>query len=234
MIKLITWKWRNPKYRDHYKAEYVNTFYRMAARHITVPYEPLCITDDPTGVEVPTLALWENPAPHYGQLDKPNCFFRLRAFSSDFKKIAERFVWFDLDSVITDNIDHLLTDDAQFRIWKPDGEAMPCNGSLVLHQSGTRPYTWTFFDSGMVDALHGYRYVTGFQGSDQAWIAHNLKPQDKFFTKADGIFSYRSHIDPLRKRVLPPGAKVVFFNGRYKPWDPEVQKKNPWIAEHYK
>jgi hypothetical protein len=229
-IKVVTWKWHHPGYRDQYSAEHVNAFYRMLAQHTTVPYDPLCITDDSTGVEVPTMRLWENPVPHYGQLHKPNCFYRVRAFSSEFTHVLGKFIWFDLDCVITGNIDHLLTDAADFKIWRPDGEQMPCNGSLVLHRVGTRAYTWATFDPAMVHGRYGYKFVTGFQGSDQAWIAYNLKPYDEFFEQKDGIYSFRSHVVG---KTLPKTARVVFFNGEFKPWHAMVREQNPWIKEHY-
>lgn len=229
-IKVITWKWHSPGYRDRYTAEHVNAFYRMLARHTTVPFEPLCITDDSAGVDVPTMRLWKNPVPEYGQLHKPNCFYRLRMFSSEFTHSIGRFIWFDLDCAIVNNVDHLLDDPADFKIWRPDGEKMPCNGSLVLHKIGTRPATWTTFDPTMVHGRYGYKYVTGFQGSDQAWIAHNLKPYDEFFEQKDGVYSYRSHVVG---QPLPRNACVVFFNGEFKPWHEAVREQNPWIRDHY-
>jgi hypothetical protein len=234
VIKVITWKWHRPGYRDRYLASYVNTFYAMLARNTTVPFEPLCITDDPVGVNVPTMKLWDNPVPDYGSLHKPNCFYRVRAFSSEFTHSLGKFIWFDLDSVICGNVDHLLTDDADFKIWRPDGEKMPCNGSLVLHQAGTRAYTWAFFNPELVDRKWGFKYTTGFQGSDQAWIAYNLKPQDRFFTQKEGVYSFRSHVHHQTPRhLLPSEARVVFFNGEYKPWHDTLQQQIPWIREHY-
>jgi hypothetical protein len=231
VIKAITWKWHREGYRDRYNAEHVNVFYRMLRRHTTVPFEPLCITDDPEGIEVPTMELWPNPAPHYGQLHKPNCFYRIKLFSSEFTHSIGKFIWFDLDCVITGNIDHLLRDPAEFKIWRPDGEKMPCNGSLVLHQCGTRPMTWVNFDPSMIDGKWGYKYVTGFQGSDQAWIAHNLRSHDQFFEQKDGVYSYRSHI--ANNDHFPGHCKLVFFNGEFKPWQDDIRRKHPWIDEHY-
>jgi hypothetical protein len=190
----------------------------MLRRHTTLPFIALCITDDPKGIDpdIETMKLWENPAPHYGGIHKPNCFVRLKAFSSEMKPTLGKFIWFDLDCIIVKNVDHLLRDEAEFKIWRPDHERMPCNGSLVLHECGTRPYTWTFFNAEMVHPVHGYKFSTGFVGSDQAWIAHNLKPQDQFFEQKDGIYSYRCHL--LDNPALPENACVVFFNGEKKPW----------------
>jgi hypothetical protein len=82
----------------------------------------------------------------------------------------------------------------------------------------------------MIDRKWGYKFTTGFQGSDQAWIAHNLKPHDQFFEQKDGIYSYRSHVVG---RSLPSTARVVFFNGEFKPWHPHIRHMNPWIKDHY-
>lgn len=230
MIKVITWKWQRSGYRDTYTSEHVNTFYRMMRRHSTVPFEALCITDDPVGIDssINTMKLWDNPAPAYGGLHRPNCFVRLKAFSSEMVPLLGRFIWFDLDCTLVGNVDHLLNDTADFKIWRPDHEKMPCNGSLVLHQAGTRPYTWAFFDKALIHPQHGFKYTTGFVGSDQAWIAYNLKPYDQFFEQKEGVYSYRCHL--LERDKIPSNASVVFFNGERKPWH---CMHLPWVKENY-
>lgn len=230
-ITVITWKWANPNYRDQYPAERVNTFYRMLSRNATVPWEPLCITDDPTGISVPTMPLWANPSPVYGGLHKPNCFYRLKAFSAEFASVCSRFIWFDLDCVILKNIDYLLRDQSDFKIWKPDGGRMPCNGSLVLHRTGTRTHIWEKFDPAAVHPVTGFKQVNGFQGSDQAWIAANLSRDDQTLGQRDGIFSYRSHI--RHKRAPFALARVVFTNGEHKPWGEEMRRLK-WVQENYR
>lgn len=230
-ITVITWKWASPGYRDQYPAERVNTFYRMFGRNVTAPWEPLCITDDSAGIEVPTIPLWENPSPVYGGLHKPNCFYRLKAFSAEFANVCSRFIWFDLDCVILKNIDYLLKDESDFRIWKPDGGRMPCNGSLVLHRAGTRPHLWDAFDPSVVHPATGYKHLNGFQGSDQAWIAANLCRDDQLFRQRDGIYSYRSHVRPKKGPFAL--ARVVFCNGEEKPWGQEMQGLK-WVREHYR
>lgn len=230
-IKVIVWKWANPSYRDQYPAERVNIFYRMLMRNATVPWEPLCITDDPTGIDVPTMPLWANPSPVYGGLHKPNCFYRLKAFSAEFANVCSRFIWFDLDCIILKNIDYLLKDETDFKIWKPDGGRMPCNGSLVLHRTGTRSHIWEKFDPSVVHPVTGFKHITGFQGSDQAWIAANLGRDDRTLGQRDGIFSYRSHI--RHKRAPFALARVVFCNGEQKPWGEEMQRLK-WVRENYR
>ena len=33
---------------------------------------------------------------------------------------------------------------------------------------------------------------------------------------------------------IPPGARIIFFNGKYDPSDPDLQQEYPWVAEHWR
>jgi len=216
VIDIVTFKWK-PKndFRNEYTAEHVNRLAEMVKRNVTVPYRFICVTDDPTGIreDVQVYPLWENPAPHYGTLKRPNCFARLRMFANDEfinSHFNERIVWLDLDALILGNIDHILNDKADFKIWYVDGEVSLCNGSLVSHKRGTRTDLWTKFNPKNVHPEEGYQNTTGHIGSDQAWIAQNLRPEDLRFGKIDGVYSYRCHV---KGKPLPPDAKIVFFHG---------------------
>lgn len=233
MISIVCFKWHKPGFRSTYTAEHVNTLYRMVQRNTNRVHQFVCVTDDAKGIDprVKIVPLWENPCPNYGNGKKPNCFYRLRMFATEMKEIfGEKFLWLDLDCVITGSIDGIFGHPADFGIWCPDGELMPCNGSLVLNRTGTRHHIWTRFDKRRVHPERGLRSA-GFQGSDQAWIAMNLKLTDFRFGQAQGVYSWRSHIEPVDPAHLPETARIVFFNGAKKPWDfPEI----PWIKEHYR
>lgn len=237
-VTVICWKWKpKTQYRSTFTGEHVNTLKNMVMRNTKlVDVDFVCITDDPTGIDkdVRVIPIWPNPVPQYGARSKPNCFRRLKAFSYDFRQLigTNKFVWIDLDAVITGNIDSILLDENEFRIWRVDSERMPCNGSLVSHVPGTRQYIWDKFNPDRVHHIHGFRKSAGLVGSDQAWIAQNLQPNDKYFTKQDGIFSFRCHIEKLNAHFLPPTAKIVFFHGENKPWTPGI-KDIQWIKEHY-
>lgn len=234
MITIVLWKWKKPGYRTVFTAQMVNTVCRMLKRNVTVPYRVVCITDDPTGIDCPTLPLWPNPAPHYGTAKRPNCFYRLKAFDPAMREtLGDRFIWIDLDVVITANIDHILTARTDFGIWRVDFEYSPCNGSMVLHRSGTRPELWNAFDPTVIDPVNGYRAKTGMIGSDQAWIAQNLRETtDRFFGMVDGVYSFRCHL--AMKHSLPQNACIVFFHGEHNPGDQAVMRRHAWVREHYK
>jgi hypothetical protein len=235
MIQVITFKWSKPGYRSQFKGEYVNALRDMVKKHTTVPHEFVCITDDPEGIDpdIRVIPLWENPAPDYGGEDRPNCFYRLKMFSREMKYlIGARFVWMDLDTLILGNIDHILSDKSDFKIWRVEDEFMPCNGSMVLHRAGSRTHIWDNFKANLVDPSHGLKRVNGFNGSDQAWIAQHLGPDDGYFGKPDGVYSFRCHIRE-RTNELPVGAKIVFFHGRSDPWHYDIQDRYEWVRDNY-
>lgn len=215
-ITIVTFKWKSEKFRTKYTSEHVNRLYDMVQKHTTVKHSFLCVTDDPAGLypQIKTAKLWPNPVPEYGDEWKPNCFLRLWAFSKEAQELlGDRFVWLDLDVLITGNIDHILrTNDTDFKIWYVDDEWSKCNGSLVFHKTGTRTYLYDKFNPSEVDSKNAYR-DKGFIGSDQAWIAQNLGEGDHFFGKKDGVYSYRCH---LKGKPLPPDACMVFFHGDFK------------------
>jgi hypothetical protein len=233
---IVCWKWHREDYRSTYTAEHVNTLFRMVQRHTTRAHQFVCVTDDPVGIDprVKIVPLWDNPCPNYGGGKRPNCFYRLRAFDpAVFPVFGDKFIWLDLDCVIVRSIDNIISHTADFAIWRPDGERMPCNGSLVLNKTGTRNTIWTRFDKRRVHPERGLQRE-GVSGSDQAWIALNLKSTDARLGKEHGIYSWRSHVEPLYTKIgVPDDARIVFFNGADKPWSDGI-KEMPWIREHYK
>ena len=235
-ITIVFFKWSRPGYRSVFTGEHVNIARDMIRRNTTIPVEFVCVTDDPRGIdhEIRIVKLWDNPAPGYGRENRPNCFYRIKAFSREMSEIiGKRFLWVDLDAVIRGNIDHILNDPADFKIWRVDDAEMPCNGSLVLHRAGTRQEFWNNFDPSKVDPVHGLKKINGFMGSDQSWIASQMGPEDKVFGRKDGVYSFRIHLKA--GRISPPeDAKIIFFHGRHNPWDEGLKNRCRWIARHYR
>lgn len=235
MIRIVCFKWHKPHYRSKFTGEHVNILRDMVARNTTVPHEFVCVTDDPTGIDedIRVIPIWDNPAPQYGAENKPNCFVRLKCFSDEMKQlIGEKFLWIDLDVVIVNNIDHILNDPAQFKIWRVDGEMMPCNGSLALIEAGSRSYIWDSFKAEEVDPVFAFRRgPERFVGSDQAWIAKNLREEDQFFGQKDGVYSFRCHVE---EEGLKPNACIIFFHGERDPWMKEIQEGFDWVRTHYR
>ena len=165
----------------------------------------MCITDDPVGLDsaITALPIWPEPVPDYGGGNEPNCFRRLKLFEADFP-----WIWTDLDGFACGNVDHILSDPSEFRIWRPDGGRSMCNGSLVMHKPGARVHIWTKFDPASVGSVAEFRAKTQHLGSDQAWIASQLTENDQFFDQSHGVYAFRSLRNPHRERALAKPRRV--------------------------
>jgi len=239
-ISIVVFKWNKEGYRTKFTSDHVNRFFRMIDRHVTIPHRKICITDDQRGIDshIETVHLWPNPCPRYGNEMKPNCFYRLKMFDPDIERIVgKRFCWFDIDAVIVGNIDHILTDQSEFKMWRVDNEFMPANGSLCLHTVGTRPQVWRDFNPAKIHPVTGLQ-AAGLIGSDQAHISSCLKlkdhPDKDFFMKEQGIYSWRCHIKKIGMREFPKNAKIVFFHGTDNPWDEKIVRDYEWAKEYMK
>lgn len=236
MLSFVCFKWRAPAgYRSSFGPGTVNTLYSMIQRHYSKDFQLFCMTDDKAGIrpEVRCIELWKDfsnvPSPH-GRF-YPSCYRRLRMFSAEAKEIfGERFVSMDLDVVICADITKLFDTQVEFRMYGDTAKGTPYNGSLIQLQAGKRAQVWDRFDPRTAPQMGlKMRYI----GSDQAWIAVCLGPNEKKFTDVDGVFSFRNEIEPSGGR-LPPTAKIVVMHGSSDPWSPNVQARFGWIREHYR
>jgi hypothetical protein len=233
-LTVVCWKWKSAlEYRSQFNATHVNVLQRMVARHLHVPHRFVCITDDAEGIECETLPLWEDPQVYGIPKTKPNCFRRLRLFAKDAADlVGPRYLSIDLDAIVCDDITPLVDRPEDLVIWGDTARGTPYNGSMVLLRTGTRTKVWDEFDPVESPAL-GKRL--GYIGSDQAWIGACLGKDEAKWGKKDGVFSFRNEIEfPRGNGSLPKGARIVFFHGQHDPWDSKIQRRYPWIAEHWK
>jgi len=239
-LTIVTFLWRPKKhYRSSYTTEHVDILRRMVRRHYKKPHRFVLVTDDPTGLterDIECFELWsdfsEMVNPSGG--NNPSCYRRLRLFAPEPGAfLGERFVCVDLDTVITGNLAPLWDREEDFVIWKSPGggnHRNPYCGSMFMLTAGARPQVWMDFDphrSPVLTTAHG------LFGSDQAWIAYRLGPEEATWSEADGVYSYRSQVQMKHRGVLPRGAKIVFFHGKPDPEDPEPQRLQ-WVRQNYR
>lgn len=236
-ITFVCWRWTPVSgYRSKFDPKTISVLHSMIARHYRGAFDFVCVTDKPEEVPRPHRAvqLWDDftklRSPH--GLAYPSCYRRLKIFSEEAHKFIDtpRFVSLDLDVVITADITPLFDSQVEFRMYGDTAKGTPYNGSIIYNRLGTRPQLWQKFDP-LTSPKLGLqkRYI----GSDQAWIAVCLGPDEQKFTAKDGVYSYRNQIQP-RGGHLPAGARIVIFHGAHDPWDPYVQRKHPWVARHYR
>jgi len=207
----------------------------MLERHYHRPHRLTCITDNgqeiAAGIRV--VPMWSDPRL------TGHCMQRIRMFDPETaRRIGPRFCWLDLDLVIVDDVTAIFDRAEDFIACGVEKPWQPYNGSMVMMDAGAHPEVYSSFSAATFDRL---RKEHGYGGGDQGWIACALGPGAATWTEADGVFSYRDHIEgpPYGggpgTGALPAGARIVIFNSRrLDPSDGGLQRLSPWIAEAWR
>lgn len=234
MLRVVCWLWKPRRnYRSQFCARHVNVLRRMVARHYERAHEFVCITDCGQDLDdgIRVVRLWRDHAHLKNGLPHgPNCYPRLRAFSEEMREIiGPRFVSLDLDCTIVGNLEPLWDREEDFIINVGTAPRTPYNGSMWLMNAGSRAQVWEQFDP-----IHSPRAARrlGYVGSDQAWIAACLGPNERTWSRADGVYSFQSHLWNQTAR-LPQGSRIVFFQGAFNPWSGQVKEQYPWVKDHW-
>lgn len=236
MISVVCFKWRpRQNYRSSYPPEVVNTLRRMVARHYRSPHRFICVTDDAEGLDedVEVVPLWDDYAavPNPSFNTGPSCYRRLKMFARDAgETFGERFVVMDLDTVIVKDLSPLLDRTEPFVAWRNPDPRWPINGSMWMLTAGSRPDVWDRFNPATSPAE---AHAAGCFGSDQGWMSYVLGRSAATWGPEDGVYSYKMEVCRQHSNKLPKNARAVMFHGHWDPWDMEVHKVAPWVAQHY-
>jgi hypothetical protein len=225
-LQVVLWKWRDRRKRHiifDYSPEAVNRKASELRRHLAIPHDIVCITDDGAGLssEIRVVPLW----PEGRELD--GCWCRLKAFAPEMREvIGPRFAWIDLDSIVVGPLDPLFRRAEPAIFYRSDSvPGTPYNGSLVMMDAGARAQVWTSFDPARSPALS---LAAGFKGTDQSWIAYVLGKEETVWTRADGVLHFTLDCVP----DLPADGRIVFFPGVHKPHMAMAREHAPWIARY--
>ena len=197
MNHIVCVKWGNK-----YISQYVNVLYNMCKKHITVPYEFHCITEDPKGLD-----------PHIKTINLPTdpwiktWWSKLWMFNKDFP-LQGNILYFDLDVIVFKNIDELfnynpdkfmiIRDFNRCRVkdWKQS------NSSVMRWKPGTMNYLWNDFannPSQVMQQNHG----------DQDWIMKRGH-QDINHWPDEWIRSYKWEMVGFKNTKIRKGVKHIF------------------------
>ena len=220
----------------------------MLSRFLSRSFELVCVTDDWKGLD--SVIRVVNINRHFAlYAEMGGCYRRLRAFdlSVAVALFGKRFVSIDLDVVITGSLDDLLEWE-DFRIWQDTYRRFcPYCGSLFAMRAGARQWLWDFWQEDPIKAARVANEVDRYVGTDQAYISSCLYPGAEVWTSEDGLYNFNTQVRrcaagvvrrrgkfteiPGRDGTLPEGAKLVFFNGKYDPSQPELQAQYEWIGD---
>ena len=207
------------KHGIKYGPEYVNKLYNMISRHLTVPYDFVCFTDNSEklnpGIQIKTLP----------SMSIQGWWWKPYLFKSDHFSKDDTILFFDLDMIIVKNIDHLVSfKPGSFvglrdvgRVFRPGHHKL---GSAVMKwPAGSYDHIWTNLEK---DLSQSKRY----QG-DQDWIYEQVKKSIEFYPDP-WIRSYkweirnrsellglgvRSIFKEIRNPVIPEDTSVLAFHG---------------------
>lgn len=194
--------------------EYVSRLRSMAIRNVDMPCDFVCLTDmHVKGIDC--LALTDG---------LPGWWSKIELFKPGIIK-TDRVVYFDLDTLILDNIDGLLQLSGLFyglRPWNARNRAMGQFGSGVMSwKNGDMAMVYESFkrDIHIVDNIGDQAYISSILAEN---CLDYIPLQDHF----PGIHSYKREC-----RGGPPrGCKVVCFHGR-----PRVHEvPDRWVREAWR
>lgn len=231
MLTVVTWLWSQPGFRTKYDSQVVITMRDMVAKYYRKPHRFVCVTDELIpGVETIPLGSafsdLKNPTWENG----PSCYRRLIAFRRDISKyFGDRFVSIDLDAIIMGDLSPLWDRQEDTVLLSGTSKNVPYCGAMWMMDSGSRPQVWNEFDQ--IDSP----IITtnaGLKGSDQAWISYMLRDEASWKI-SDDIQDFAQYDKTHRSSRIKPDCRIMFFNGRRKPWDKDVRSIYPWIREVY-
>lgn len=213
------------RFGDLYGREYVEKLRNMIARNLTVPYEFVCITDDPN--LMPGVKSIVQPNGNYAK----GWWHKVHMFDPTLP-LNQTILYFDLDVVIHNNINHLLDVDMCFLTGIRDFNRK-FNTNWNQLNSSVMCWTHQQFGELWTDFLKNPALAQRFPG-DQDWLWHKIRTKIKFWPD-DFLQSYKweirsrkeltgKSVDRRFKTVdhhveLDPTCCVTVFHGYPKPSD---------------
>lgn len=235
MISVVAWLWHDSEYRfNHlfqYGRQHVEKLFAAVNENLSLPHENVLITDSPgdyANVDriVPLWSDYRHLPGWRGQ--GHGCWHRLKAFDRETGlQLGKRFVWLDLDCVITGSLDPLFDRPEDFVAWKDSNPPTPYCGSMMMMDAGARQSVWDEFNRDHEAAM---LKAKGLIGTDQAWIGRHLGEAEATWGPEDGVCNYKFDIVRRHNGQLPSNARIVFFTGACDPSQPELQEKHEWLT----
>lgn len=213
-----------------YGPEHVRLLRSMVAKNLTVPYEFACITDRPHLFD-DIRAIPIDKTTHVPNTE----FVKLMTFHPQGRDIiGKRVLQLDLDTIVCGSLDEIVNRDDDLVVWrnptrlpynKPIKARPYYNGSVILHRCGTMPFIWQTFNPRQFSAR-----------DTQVWMSSLIGPDAPYWDGSHGIYRIARDDTPGSgiDGELPSNARIVNFVGSEgKPWNPEVRRRNPWIAQYW-
>lgn len=230
-INIVCLKWGTK-----YGSEYVNRLFFALKRHTNIPFTFHCFTEKPEKINPGVII---HPLPYEG-LD--GWWNKLYLFSKEIK-IDGRIFYIDLDTIVTGNVDQIISYDKDFVVLRDFFTGLASGiktndyvgSGLMSFEAHKHSHMWDEFmidPQGIINSIkpHG----------DQVWVMRKQLErvywQDLF---PNQIVSFKVHC----REGLPADARIICYHG--KPSIPDSITKAskaqwwtipaaPWVADHWK
>lgn len=239
-LQVVTWLWGVG--RGPFGPQDVNLLHRGLRRHLSLPFVFWCVTDydgEPAAFDagIRTYPMFTDHAEM--SAGHRACFRRMRIFDRAMGDLlGPRILQLDLDVVFTDDVTPLFsrTEPLLMHLQRSAPGRKTWNPSLLLMDAGVLHPLWERFHAQPQQSWYDAK-DKGWAGSDQAVINDYLNriaphgPQPATWTRADGVSAYWE--DSAVDGRLPIGTRVSLLYGSQNPGDADVQRKSPWVLEHW-
>ena len=187
-----------------FNISHVERLKQMVEKNITLPHNFVCLTDfNINPVICESIQLSDNLKGWWSKVE---------LFRKELTK-TERNIYFDLDTVITGNLDSMIKIDEDFiglKIFYGKDKKQLNSSFMSWRNDGSFDFIYSMF---------GAEHIAQFRG-DQDYVAWRILNQKKSFKHwqdlVSGIYSYKTD---CKGKGLPEDAKLVCFHGKPRPQD---------------
>ncbi len=182
--------------------EYVTKLFDGFRRNLTQPVKFVCLTDDPDCV--PSYATAKAGPP-----ELTGYWIKMAMLMPGMFEPGEKIVACDLDTIVTGNVDHIVSYDGDFAANSDPYHPERFSSSLMIWRAGFLDHVWTDWN-----AAGRPKEQFGVFG-DGACIEHYHPHADRLQTRFPGqISSYK--VDCRKYSRMPPDTRILYFHGRPK------------------
>ncbi len=230
------------KWGTKYGAEYVNRLYNMVSRHLSLPFQMVCLTDNPEGIDS-NVKCYPIPELQFPQSVPTNLpergWKKLTTFKPELYDLKGIALFLDIDIVIVDNIDCFFTYQAAYedsvviiRDWKKPWR-MVGNSSVYRFKVGQNTYP-----NLLANFEQNFDTIRGQVRHEQAYLSNYLREHHHLeYWDKDWCVSFKYQcVQPFPLSLvvppkLPAGAKMVIFHGEVNPPDAIVGRSGKWYRK---
>lgn len=224
-INIICVKWG-----DRYSFRDVNLLKKMIEKNTTLPFHFICLTDDSKGIDNDIETLYIKNEYHLERWWNKMYLFKPNYLPEG------KYVYFDLDIIIQNNIDELLLYDTNYpcfveRNWDIDDLSSRLNSSVISWKTGMTDEIWDVFITHIDEVLLRYKGLDGYINFEE--FNFELFP-DWFYSYMWGTKDDNYTMFGKEYYQFNPNYKICLLNGYYNNLDLNVFVPSPYEIKEFR